>query len=88
MERATRERRAVRRMLSIVAMLGLVVGVLAFTAGSGSPAHAKVPGTNGQLVFARYDPAIDDSHVFTVNPDGTHEHQLLNVRRRDPPLVT
>ena len=41
------------------------------------PAHAKVPGTNGQLVFARYDPAIDDSHVFTINPDGTHEQQLL-----------
>jgi Tol biopolymer transport system component len=54
------------------------------TMSVGGPSQAKVPGPNGQLVFARFDPAIDDSHVFTVNPDGTHEHQLLDAAAEIP----
>jgi Tol biopolymer transport system component len=50
-------------------LLGLIAATL--------PAQAKVPGPNGQIVFTRYDPAIDDFHVFIANPDGTNEHQLL-----------
>ena len=43
-----------------------------------------MPGPNGQIVFARSDPAIDDSHIFTVNPDGTHEQQLLTTFAQIP----
>jgi TolB protein len=57
--------------LSTMAVMGLVTAT--------RPAHAKPLGSNGQLVFARTDPEIDDSHVFTVNPDGTHAHQLLGT---------
>jgi len=71
-------------MLSIVAMAGLVAAVLAITGGSASPVEAKVPGVNGQIVFARSDPAIDDSHVLTINPDGTHERQILDTAAEIP----
>ena len=32
--------------------------------------------TNGQIVFGKED-TPDGGHIFTANPDGTHEHQLL-----------
>jgi Tol biopolymer transport system component len=41
------------------------------------PAGAKVRGSNGRIVFGRYDPAVDDFHIFTINADGTNEVQLL-----------
>ena len=57
----------------------LVVAVLTAGASTLSPtAGAKVPGQNGQIVFARFDPTVDDSRVFTVNPDGSEEHQLFD----------
>ena len=50
MDRSTRERRTSRRMFSIVAVLGLMAGLVA----SGAPAAtAVVPGVNGRIVFAR-----------------------------------
>jgi Tol biopolymer transport system component len=39
--------------------------------------QAKVPGPNGRILFARFDPAGDETRLFTANPDGTDEHQLL-----------
>jgi Tol biopolymer transport system component len=63
-----------KRPVAFVTVSGMMLlGLVAATA----PAQAKVPGSNGQIVFTRYDPAIDDTHVLTANPDGTHEHQLL-----------
>src|SRR4051794_8673801 len=41
------------------------------------PASAKVPGANGRIAFARYDPALGDTVTFTANPDGSHVQQLL-----------
>jgi Tol biopolymer transport system component len=64
----------VRRLIVLVAVAAMTLLGLVTVGGA---AQAKVPGPNGQLVFSRYDPAADESHIFTVNPDGTHEHQLL-----------
>jgi TolB protein len=35
------------------------------------PAGARPPGTNGQITFARFNPALGDTQVYVVNPDGT-----------------
>lgn len=42
----------------------------------GSPPPATAASQNGQILFSRYDPAIDDDHLFTSNPDGSHVIQL------------
>jgi Tol biopolymer transport system component len=70
-----------RRLIALVPILamtglGLVVGT--------GPTQAKVPGSNGQIVFARSDPAVDNSYIFTINPDGTHEEQLLDTFAQIP----
>jgi Tol biopolymer transport system component len=48
--------------------------VMALTA---MPAAATPPGHNGQIVFGRDDPLLHDTVIYTINPDGTHEHQVL-----------
>ena len=54
-----------------IAILAVGLAVL------GAPtAQATGPGPNGQILFSRYDPAIDDDHLFTANPDGSHVVQL------------
>jgi Tol biopolymer transport system component len=58
----------------ILALAALVV--LAVTV---SPAAAKPRGANGQIVFERYDPLLDQTFTYTVNPDGSYEHQVLSV---------
>jgi Tol biopolymer transport system component len=57
--------------------LGLVACVAALPALSPSPAAASPAGPNGSIVFARYDPSLDDTVLYTVNPDGSHEQQVL-----------
>jgi TolB protein len=43
-----------------------------------SPAQAKVPGPNGQIVFSRsLSSTTEDFAVVTVNPDGSHLQQVL-----------
>jgi Tol biopolymer transport system component len=69
MKRPTRERRTSRRMLSIIATMGLVAGMLAIVA---SPVGAKVAGANGQIAFD----TGDDNRIVIANPDGTHAHEL------------
>jgi TolB protein len=44
------------------------------TAGS---AAARPPGGNGQIAFARYSPELDDTVIYTVNPDGSSQHQVV-----------
>jgi dipeptidyl aminopeptidase/acylaminoacyl peptidase len=53
----------------------LLLSLVAFVAVH--PAWAKVPGPNGRIAFDRFDPAINDTVVFTANPDGTDQVQLL-----------
>jgi Tol biopolymer transport system component len=45
--------------------------------GVGGSAEAKVPGPNGQIVFARFDPSLDDTVTYAMNPDGSHVRQLF-----------
>lgn len=32
---------------------------------------------SGQILFSRYDASLDDTVLYTINPDGTHEHQVV-----------
>jgi TolB protein len=41
------------------------------------PALAEVPGPNGQILFGRFRPALDDTVLYTVNPDGSHLHRVI-----------
>jgi TolB protein len=66
-----------RRPIAFLAVL--VMTGLGFIAATGGPTEAKVSGSNGRIVFARTDPEVDDSRVFTVNPDGTNEQLLLET---------
>jgi hypothetical protein len=67
---------ATRRRTILAALASAVAGLLV----AAEIAAAKYPGPNGQVAFGRLDRAIDGHHVFTAEPDGTHERQLL---RRD-----
>ena len=53
-------------------VLGSVL--LALVLGAGV-AGAKPLGTNGMIAFARFNPALFDTQVYVVNPDGTHERR-------------
>jgi Tol biopolymer transport system component len=54
--------------------------LLALTA---TPATARPRGNNGQIVFGRDDPLLE--HVlYIINPDGSHEHQLLPFGLKSP----
>ncbi len=60
--------------------LGLVAACLAvLPATSASTAAANPAGTNGRIVFGRYDPTVDDTVLYTINPDGSHEQQVLAI---------
>jgi Tol biopolymer transport system component len=63
--------RHARRLLA-AALLGLLVAASAATSAS-----ASLPGSNGRIVFMRFD---DTGHfqVWTANPDMTHQVQLTH----------
>jgi hypothetical protein len=50
-----------------IVVLAAVLALAAVVA----PAGAKAPEENGQIVFARFDPLLEDDFIYTVNPDGT-----------------
>lgn len=56
----------IRHALVLAIAVGLVCAAVAAL-----PAGARPPGTNGQITFARFNPALDDTQVYVVNPDGT-----------------
>jgi len=64
-------------------VLALLAG-LALVALFAIPAAARPPGANGQIVFGRFDPALGDQVIYTVNPDGSHEHQMLPFTLNGP----
>ena len=58
--------------------LGFLAAIALVPALTATPAAARPSGDNGQIVFGRDDPLLDGSHsASVVNPDGTHEHELL-----------
>ena len=60
-------------------IIGVLAGLVALAAMSAAPAEAKPPGVNGQIVFVHFDPLLGNPLLFTVNPDGSHEHQVLTA---------
>lgn len=57
----------------VIVLAAALLGGVAATA----PAQAKPPGANGQIVFGRYSTALGDFQIFTANPDGTNQAQVL-----------
>ena len=51
----------------------VICGLLIALAVGAGIAGASPPGKNGQITFARFNPALGDTQVYVVNPDGTHE---------------
>jgi hypothetical protein len=48
----------------------VVLAALVVLAAVVAPAGAKAPDESGQIVFARFDPLLEDDFIYTVNPDG------------------
>jgi hypothetical protein len=69
-QRATLMRRTAQALVAVA----LFAGILAMTA---LPAGANVRGSNGCIIFGRFDPAVGNFHLSTVKPDGTDEVPLL-----------
>lgn len=71
-----RARRTHRCRFSIVAMIGLVLGLIAITGGSAS---ATYPGKNGRIAF--YANKGDDpmTWIFSISEWGTHLRQLTDT---------
>jgi TolB protein len=63
-----------RLIASAVATTMIMLGLVITT----SPAHATVPGPNGQIVYGRALWPSEDTDTFTINPDGTHEHEIYS----------
>ena len=59
-----------RVILAIIASAALAVTAFA------APTGAKVSGPNGQIVFGRFNPALGDTVIYTVNPDGSGLERL------------
>jgi Tol biopolymer transport system component len=68
----------VPKLIMFALLAAAIVGVLAI------PAAANPRGSNGRIVFARFDPALGDDFVYTANPDGSQEHQLLPTGAEGP----
>jgi Tol biopolymer transport system component len=58
-------------------MLALVAGSAALLALNTSSATANPTSPNGQILFARYDPTLDDTVLYTINPNGSHDRQVV-----------
>jgi Tol biopolymer transport system component len=56
--------------------LGFALCIVATPSLGASPATAHPAHPNGQILFVRYDPALEDTLLYTVNPDGSHQHQV------------
>jgi Tol biopolymer transport system component len=65
-----------------------VIAFAAVTAAIGAllaiPAAAKPLDSNGRIVFTRFDPGLGDDFVYTANPDGSKEQQLLPTGAEGP----
>jgi Tol biopolymer transport system component len=75
------DRRKEKNMRKLVALPLLAVALAALIA---IPAAAKAPHANGRIAFVRFDPVLDDDFVYTANPDGSHEQQLLPTGAEGP----
>jgi Tol biopolymer transport system component len=65
------EGRIMRKLIVLLCLGSLAAMVTLATAG------ATPRGANGRILFGRFDPAQGDTVIYTANPDGSHEQQLL-----------
>ena len=56
----------------VVALVAACAAALAAVPAAANPTHP-----NGQIAFARFDPSLDDTVFYTINPDGTQEKQVV-----------
>src|SRR5947207_3388043 len=56
-----------RRLIPLATITMLVAGVLMLV----GPAGATVPGANGLILWARFNPDLGDDDIYIANPDGT-----------------
>jgi Tol biopolymer transport system component len=61
-----------RRTWTIIGALGLCVGMAAVASSAGATTAAA----NGKIAFTSHDIETDSFRCFTINPDGTDEHQI------------
>jgi Tol biopolymer transport system component len=62
-----------RKLFVLVLLAASVATVVSAGAAAKPGPHAR----NGLISFTRFDPALQQDVVYTINPDGTHERQLL-----------
>ena len=67
-----------RKLLALPLLVAAVAALIAI------PAAAKPLHQNGRIAFVRFDPALQDDFVYTANPDGSQEHQLLPTGAEGP----
>jgi Tol biopolymer transport system component len=60
------------RRLLVLVFLAAAVAALATSSATAKPRHR-----NGLISFTRFDPALQQDVVYTINPNGTGEHQLF-----------
>ena len=67
-----------RKLIAFAVLAAAIAAIVAVAAA------ANPHGGNGRIVFTRFDPALDDDFVYTANPDGSHEQQLLSTGAEGP----
>jgi Tol biopolymer transport system component len=73
------ERKTTMRKLIAFGFLAAAIAAIVAVAAAANPS-----GSNGRIVFARFDPARGDDFIYTANPDGSHEQQLLSTGAEGP----
>jgi Tol biopolymer transport system component len=68
-------------MHKLIAFAVVTAAAAAFIA---IPAAANPPAGNGRIAFTRFDPVQGDDFVYTANPDGSQERQLLRTGAEGP----
>lgn len=64
-------------MPRLITLITVSATALAGLAAAALPAQAKVPGPDGQIIFGRFNASLGDFQIFTANPDGTRQVQLM-----------
>jgi TolB protein len=66
------------KSIAFVLLIAAVAAIIAI------PASANRGGSNGRIAFTRFDPARGDDFVYTANPNGSQERQLLTTGAEGP----
>jgi Tol biopolymer transport system component len=67
-----------RKLLMLALLASAAAAIIAIAAA------AMPPASNGRIAFTRFDPVQGDDFVFSANPDGSQERQLLPTGAEGP----